>query len=98
MHFRCGSAVTVAILSDSPTLTTGFARTTARIAGSLARRHVVHCYGLKGAPDDVRDNLGYHVWPVSKGGTGLTGSASSSRRSGPTYFCSTWTPRMRWSA
>ena len=68
MHFRCGSAVTVAILSDSPTLTTGFARTTARIAGSLARRHVVHCYGLKGAPDDVRDNLGYHVWPAEQGG------------------------------
>jgi glycosyltransferase involved in cell wall biosynthesis len=67
---RChsGNAVTVAILSDSPTLTTGFARTTAHIAASLARRHVVHCYGIKARPGDVRDGLGYHVWPAEQGG------------------------------
>lgn len=60
--------MTVAILSDCPTLTTGFARTTARIAASLARRHVVHCYGIKGGLDDARDNLPYHIWPAQQGG------------------------------
>jgi hypothetical protein len=68
MSFLGGNAMTVAILSDSPILTTGFARTTARIAGSLARRHVVHCYGLKGGPEDIRDDLGYHVWSAELGG------------------------------
>ena len=60
--------MSVVILSDSPTLTTGFARTTARIAGSLARHHVVHCYGLKASPSDVRDDLGYHMWPANRDG------------------------------
>lgn len=60
--------MTVAILSDSPALTTGFARTTARIAGSLARHHEVHCYGIKGGHGDIHDDLGYYVWPGERGG------------------------------
>ncbi len=60
--------MTVAILSDAPTLTTGFARTTARIAASLAEHHVVHCYGIKATPDDVAVPLPYHVWPAQQGG------------------------------
>jgi glycosyltransferase involved in cell wall biosynthesis len=68
MRCRDGKRVTVAILSDSPTLTTGFARTTARIAGSLARRHMVHCYGIKAGPNDVGASLRYHVWPAEQGG------------------------------
>jgi glycosyltransferase involved in cell wall biosynthesis len=43
--------VKVAIVSDSPTLTTGFGITTGRIAGGLAAAgHTVTCFGLKGHP------------------------------------------------
>lgn len=62
-------AVTVAVLSDSPTLTTGFGRTTGHIARSLARAgHDVTCFGIKAGPSDVSPGLPYSVWPAERGG------------------------------
>ncbi|WP_055494459.1 hypothetical protein [Streptomyces sp. TP-A0356] len=61
--------MTVAILSDSPTLTSGFGRTTGHIAGALARAgHAVACFGIKARPDDLRAGLPYSVWPAEQGG------------------------------
>jgi glycosyltransferase involved in cell wall biosynthesis len=58
--------VSTAVLSDAPTLTTGFGRTTSHIAGSLARAgHKVDVIGLKARPEDVGDaRLPYAVWPA----------------------------------
>lgn len=61
--------MTVAILADSPTLTSGFGRTTQRIAAALTRfGHRVACYGIKAGPQDVPSNLPYRVWPAEQGG------------------------------
>jgi glycosyltransferase involved in cell wall biosynthesis len=62
--------MTVAILSDSPTLTTGFGRTTSHIAAALTTRgHGVWCFGFKARPDDVEHAaLPYRVWPAQQGG------------------------------
>ncbi len=59
----------VAILSDAPTLTTGFGVTTRRIADALScNGHEVACFGLKATPEDVGDGLAYRVWPAEQGG------------------------------
>lgn len=60
----------VAILADAPTLTTGFGRTTSRIAGALARGgHRVTCFGLKATPDDASASAeDYAIWPAEQGG------------------------------
>lgn len=61
--------MTVAILSDSPALTTGFGRTTARIAGAVAGRGGdVACFGFKGRPGDTPSGLPYRIWPAERGG------------------------------
>lgn len=61
--------ITVAILSDSPTLTTGFGRTTRRIADALSRDgYTVSCFGIKAGPHDVDESLPYQVWPAEQGG------------------------------
>src|SRR4051812_42673333 len=58
----------VGILSDAPTLTTGFGRTTDRIGRSLiAFGYDVRCFGLKARRSDI--NRGpLHVWPAEQGG------------------------------
>lgn len=60
----------VAILADSPTLTTGFAVTTRHIAGALTRAgHRVSCFGIKARPQDVTGHdLSYDVWPAQRDG------------------------------
>ncbi|MFE9098029.1 hypothetical protein [Streptomyces sp. NPDC007264] len=61
--------MTVAVLADSPTLTSGFGRTTGHIAGALARAgHDVACFGIKARPGDLRPGLPYSVWPAEQGG------------------------------
>lgn len=60
----------VAVLSDSPTVTTGFGRTTRHMASALARAsHQVDCFGIKARPTDVPpEPLPYRVWPADRGG------------------------------
>lgn len=60
----------VAILSDAPSLTTGFARTTRHIASALVQRgHQVACFGLKAATSDVHaSSWDYLIWPADCGG------------------------------
>lgn len=61
----------VAILSDSPTATTGFGRTTARIAGAIGRDgHDVWCFGIRATPADVAATAdpAYRIWPADQGG------------------------------
>ena len=62
--------VKVAILADSPTLTTGFGRTTQHMADSLAvAGHDVAVFGLKARPADVAcAERPYRVWPAEQGG------------------------------
>jgi glycosyltransferase involved in cell wall biosynthesis len=61
--------VTVAILSDAPTLTTGFGVTTRRIADALHDAGwEVACFGIKARPGDCADETGYLVWPAERGG------------------------------
>src|SRR5205823_4446672 len=61
--------MTIALLSDSPTLTTGFGVTTRRIATALVHRgHSVSCFGLKATPSDVSNKSDYDVWPAEQGG------------------------------
>jgi glycosyltransferase involved in cell wall biosynthesis len=61
--------VTVAILSDSPALTTGFGRTTARIAGAIASRGAdVACFGLRATPGSTPPGLPYQIWAAERGG------------------------------
>lgn len=68
--------MTVAILSDSPALTSGFGRTTARIAGAIASRGAdVACFGLRGRAEDTPPGLPYRIWPAEQGG-GWTASLS----------------------
>ena len=64
------SALKVAILADSPTLTTGFGLTTRHIAGSLsAAGYQVTCFGIKARPEDLAGHrLPYDVWPAQQGG------------------------------
>lgn len=58
----------IAILSDSPTLTTGFGRTTEVIAQALHDDgHQVACFGIKARPEDIGQTL-YRVWPAEQGG------------------------------
>jgi glycosyltransferase involved in cell wall biosynthesis len=58
----------IAILSDSPTLTTGFGRTTRHIAQALhdSGREVA-CFGLKARPEDGSEDTPYLVWPAEQG-------------------------------
>lgn len=61
--------VSVAILADAPTLTTGFGRTTSRMATSLT--HVGYdlaVFGLKARPADTAGEHGYEIWPAEQGG------------------------------
>lgn len=62
-------AARVAVLADSPTLTTGFALTTRHIAESLDRAgHRVTCFGIKARREDVAGHdLPYEVWPAERG-------------------------------
>jgi len=61
--------VTIAILSDAPTLTTGFGVTTKRIAAALHEAGWnVACFGLKARPEEVIDSTDYHIWPAERGG------------------------------
>jgi glycosyltransferase involved in cell wall biosynthesis len=62
--------LTVAVLADSPTLTTGFATTTRHIAGALVEfGHRVTCFGIKARPTDIAGHdLPYDVWPAQRGG------------------------------
>ncbi|MCX4763830.1 hypothetical protein OG562_23245 [Streptomyces sp. NBC_01275] len=61
--------MTVAIFADSPTLTSGFARTTRRMADALVRAgHDVACYGVKARRADIGTGLPYTVWPAEQGG------------------------------
>jgi hypothetical protein len=58
----------IAVLSDSPTLTTGFGRTTEVIAQALHDDgHQVACFGIKARPEDVGQTP-YRVWPAEQGG------------------------------
>lgn len=58
----------IAVLSDSPTLTTGFGRTTRIIAQGLHDAgHQVSCFGIKARPEDVSETE-YQVWPAEQGG------------------------------
>lgn len=58
----------IAILSDSPTLTTGFGRTTRHIAQALHDSgRAVACFGLKAHPDDIKEDTSYRVWPAEQG-------------------------------
>lgn len=63
-------ALRVAVLADSPTLTTGFGLTTGHLAGSLsAAGHEVTCFGIKARPEDVAGHhLPYDVWPAQREG------------------------------
>lgn len=59
----------VGIMSDSPTLTTGFGRTTTRIGHSLAATgYHVRCFGLKAGPGDVAGSGPLSVWPAERYG------------------------------
>lgn len=61
--------VSVAILADAPTLTTGFGRTTGRMAKSLRRLgHKVTVFGLKAQAADTAGEHGYEIWPADQGG------------------------------
>jgi glycosyltransferase involved in cell wall biosynthesis len=58
----------IAVLSDSPTLTTGFGRTTEVIAQALHDHgHQVACFGIKARPEDIGQTP-YRVWPAEQGG------------------------------
>lgn len=58
----------IAVLSDSPTLTTGFGRTTGIIAQGLHDSgHQVSCFGIKARPEDVGQTP-YSLWPSEQGG------------------------------
>jgi len=59
--------VKVAIVSDSPTLTTGFGVTTDRIARALTRAgHVVACFGLKAFGETFhRADYPFRIWTVA---------------------------------
>lgn len=58
----------IAILSDSPTLTTGFGRTTGHIAQALHDSgRTVTCFGLKARLEDVSEDVPYLVWPAERG-------------------------------
>jgi len=58
----------IAVLSDSPTLTTGFGRTTEVIAQALHDDgHQVACFGIKAHPEDIGQTP-YRVWPAEQGG------------------------------
>jgi glycosyltransferase involved in cell wall biosynthesis len=60
--------MTVAIMSDSPTVTTGFGRTTTRIADALLRSgHDVVCFGFKATWADVAE-APIRVWPADQSG------------------------------
>jgi glycosyltransferase involved in cell wall biosynthesis len=61
--------VTVAILADAPTLTTGFGVTTRRIADALHDAGwEVACFGLKAKPGDCADHIRYLIWAAERGG------------------------------
>jgi glycosyltransferase involved in cell wall biosynthesis len=61
--------VTVAILADAPTLTTGFGVTTRRIADALhGADQEVACFGLKAKPGDCADHRRYLIWAAERGG------------------------------
>jgi glycosyltransferase involved in cell wall biosynthesis len=58
----------IGILSDSPTLTTGFGRNTSHIAQALHDMgRGVACFGLKARAEDVTDDTPYLVWPAEQG-------------------------------
>jgi glycosyltransferase involved in cell wall biosynthesis len=78
--------VTVAILSDAPTLTTGFGVTTRRIAEALHDAGwEIACYGIKARPGDCHDRTEYLVWPAERGGHWTDSLAE---------FFATTTPRL----
>jgi glycosyltransferase involved in cell wall biosynthesis len=57
----------IAVLSDSPTLTTGFGRTTRIIAQGLHDAgHEVSCFGIKARSEDI-GRTPYRVWPAEQG-------------------------------
>jgi glycosyltransferase involved in cell wall biosynthesis len=61
--------MTVAILADSPTLTTGFGVTARRIADALHDAGwEVACFGLKARPADCAEHTRYLVWAAQRGG------------------------------
>lgn len=61
--------MTIAVLSDAPTLTTGFGVTTRRIVDALhAAGWDVACFGLKARPDDTVDQSQHFIWPAERGG------------------------------
>jgi glycosyltransferase involved in cell wall biosynthesis len=61
--------VTVAILADAPTLTTGFGVTSRRIADALhGVGWEVACFGLKASPGDCAGHTPYLIWAAERGG------------------------------
>lgn len=62
--------VKVAVLADAPMLTTGFGRTTSRMAQALVRAdYGVAVFGLKARPEDMPELVdGYEIWPAERGG------------------------------
>jgi glycosyltransferase involved in cell wall biosynthesis len=55
-------------MSDAPTLTTGFGRTTGQIMSALrAVGHDPICFGFKARPADVVD-APWRIWPAERGG------------------------------
>ena len=68
-RFQGGNPLTIGIMSDSPTLTTGFGRTTSHIAHSLAAAgYGVRCFGLKAGDADVGGVEPLVVWPAERDG------------------------------
>lgn len=61
--------MTVAILADAPTLTTGFGVTARRIADALHNAGwEVACFGLKARPGDCAGHTRYLIWAAERGG------------------------------
>lgn len=61
--------MTVAILADAPTLTTGFGVTSRRIADALhGVGWEVACFGLKARPGDCAGHTPYLIWAAERGG------------------------------
>lgn len=61
--------MTVAILADAPTLTTGFGVTARRIADALDNAGwEVACFGLKARPGDCAGHTRYLIWAAERGG------------------------------
>jgi hypothetical protein len=63
--------VTVVILADAPTLTTGFGVTSRRIADALhGVGWEVACFGLKARPGDCAGHTPYLIWAAERGFSG----------------------------